>query len=68
MDKSEKIIKLKRIANSYFSVEKCNASRILAKHFSVYIDIAGIEWKKNELLKFSEDKLNYLFGFNPLKL
>lgn len=66
MDHS-KIEKLRKVAMSYGSPEKGNASRILAKQ-GVYIDIAGIEWEKKHLVYFGEKKLLFMFGFNPLKI
>jgi len=63
---NETIEKLKKVALEYRAPEKGNASRILAKR-GVYIDIAGIEWTKEELENFKEEKLLFLFGFNPLQ-
>lgn len=65
--KVETIEKVKNIATDYFNPEKSNASRILAKK-GVYIDIAGIEWKREKLETFTEKKLLFLFGFNPLNI
>ncbi len=56
---TETLEKVKKVALSYGSPEKGNASRILARS-GVYIDIAGIEWKKESLEKFDEEKLVFL--------
>lgn len=61
-----KLKKIKSVALDYNAGEKGNASRILAKK-GIYIDIAGIEWKKDSLIKFNSDKRKFLFGFEPLK-
>jgi hypothetical protein len=59
------IEKVKNVARTYFAPEKGNASRILAAH-DVYIDIAGIEWTKEQIMQFHRNKRIFLFGFDPL--
>ena len=56
---------LRILAKDYFNPEKTMASKTLAKE-GIYIDIAGIEWEREWLEKFGEEKRKYLFGFEPL--
>ena len=63
--KTDKINKIRKVALDYNAPEKGNASRILAKQ-GVYIDIAGIEWTKDRLERFSQEKRKFLFVFEPV--
>ena len=67
MDK-HKLATIRNLAlNSIFYVYRFNASKVCARH-GIFIDKACIEWGIVSLRKFDDKKLNYLFGFNPLRV